>query len=547
MLTGVLGLLFTIALTRCSTESLPTDVQEQTADRLALAPTNVVIGIGTSLLFRATPQTAEGMQVPGYLINWQSSNEAVITVTDEGLVTAVSPGTAILTAVAEKKKGKGGGRDNAPGQLKKNTTVTVDEAQVSSIEVSPALVELSVGATSHLVAIVKDGSGEILEGRYVSWSTLDPTVSQVDAEGNVTGIAEGNTTVSAESEGKIGSSNVTVTANSALPVASVDIQPSSATVQVGGSVVLVATAKDTDGNLLQDRQVDWFSSDPSVAIVDETGHATGIAEGTATIKAESEGVAGAASLTVVPASDQAIIFQDGFESGDLSLWDGFDPTKYSVTSQAARVKTGSYSLQAKMFPSDDWGELNKWFMPGYDEVYLSFDVMFEEGFQNLRGDGAGMHFIAQLGNRIDDKWSASGKAGIRPNGHDFFLSVLDPEWVWNDPTLRPLSFYSYFPDMSCGDQCWGNVFIQDPPKADLMPGRWYEIVFYMRANTPGTRDGAQTLWIDGVKKIDIQNMRWRDTYDVRLNQISVWTYMPGAPKTQYLWIDNVVVSRPSSP
>ncbi len=40
---------------------------------------------------------------------------------------------------------------------------------------------------------------------------------------------------------------------------------------------------------------------------------------------------------------------------------------------------------------DDYGELNKWYMPGYDEVYVEFDVMFEEGFENLRSDGAAMH------------------------------------------------------------------------------------------------------------------------------------------------------------
>ncbi len=331
-----------------------------------------------------------------------------------------------------------------------------------------------------------------------------------------------------------------------VPAAEVIVAGATFSLTVGETTQLTATVRDAAGNVLTDRVVSWSSTDGAVASVDGDGMVRGQAEGTATITAASEGKSGSAGITVTgQTGGQVIIFEDGFESGDLSRWDEFDPTKYSVTSDAVRVRSGSYALQAKMFPSDDWGQLDKWYMPGYDEVYVEFDVMFEEGFENLRGDNNGMHFVAQMGNRIDDRYSASGKAGIRPDGTDFFLTVLDPEYVYGDPTLLPFSFYSYFPDMQCyGGPCWGNLFTQDPPKMDLDPGQWYRVVFHVKANTPGVLDGGQTLWIDGQKKIEMNNMRWRDTYDVRLNQFSVWTYMPGAPKTQYIWIDNVKIWRP---
>ena len=57
-----------------------------------------------------------------------------------------------------------------------------------------------------------------------------------------------------------------------------------------------------------------------------------------------------------------------------------------------------------------------------------------------------MHFASVSGNHVDNKWSAHGKAGIVPTGYDFFTTTVDPEPPYNDPTLRPFMFYSYFPE-----------------------------------------------------------------------------------------------------
>jgi len=239
------------------------------------------------------------------------------------------------------------------------------------------------------------------------------------------------------------------------------------------------------------------------------------------------------------AAPPEVIFSDGFESGDLSAWDNVSISRYGITSNPAHVRSGSYALEGTIPEGPGWGEINKWFMPGYDEIYVRFDVMFEEDFANLRGDGNGMHFASVSGNRIDNKWSAHGKAGIVPNGHDFFTTTVDPEHPHGDPTLRPLMFYSYFPDMNC---CYGNLFKQDEPKSPLIGGEWHEIIIHVDAGTPGSHDGAQQLWIDGDLKIDVQGMRWRDTTDLRLNEFHIVDYMPGSIKTQHIWFDNILIT-----
>ncbi|MDO8742560.1 MAG: Ig-like domain-containing protein, partial [bacterium] len=254
------------------------------------------------------------------------------------------------------------------------------------------------------------------------------------------------------------------------------------------------------------------------------------------------------SSTPTPGPNDTIIFQDDFEGGNLSKWDEVSPSRYSITSVPANIKSGTGALEA-LIDSTSSGNLGKWYMPGYDEVYVAFDVKFETGFQNMRSDGYGMHFFEQLGNRTDNQWSASGQAGIRPNGTDFFESVVDPNQIYNDPTLRPLHFYTYYPDMTCPAApalCYGNIFSQTAPESPLTSGAWHRVVFRIKANTVGQKDGAQSLWFDGTQKIDMQNMRWRDTTNLKLNQLRFDFYLPGAIKTEHAWIDNLVAWTPSA-
>jgi hypothetical protein len=245
------------------------------------------------------------------------------------------------------------------------------------------------------------------------------------------------------------------------------------------------------------------------------------------------------SKLLARAAPNILIFEDGFESGDLSAWDNVATSRYAVTSNPANVKTGNYALEGTIPSGDGWGEINKWFLPGYDEVFVRFDVMFEPDFQNLRGDGNGMHFASVSGNRIDNKWSSHGQAGIVPSGYDFFTTTVDPEHPYNDPTLRPFMFYSYFPDMSC---CYGNLFKQSEPKIETVAGQWHELIIHVDAGTPGQHDGSQQLWIDGQLQIDVTGMRWRDTTDLRVNEFAIVDYMPGSPQTQHIWFDNIRIT-----
>src|SRR5881628_1647026 len=237
--------------------------------------------VGQTVQLTATPKDASGNPLSGRPVSWGSSNTAVATVTASGLVTGKAAGTATITATSEGKSGP--------------STITVTPVPVASVTVSPSTASVQVGQTVQLTATPKDASGNPLSGRPVSWGSSNTAVATVSGSGVVTGVTAGAATITATSEGQSGTATITV---STVPVASVTVSPSTASLQVGQTVQLTATSKDVSGNPLSGRPVSWGSSNTAVATVSAGGLVTGVTAGAATITATSEGQSGTATVTV---------------------------------------------------------------------------------------------------------------------------------------------------------------------------------------------------------------------------------------------------------
>src|SRR5438094_321159 len=207
----------------------------------------------------------------------------VASVSASGFVTGVAAGSVTITATSEGQSG--------------TATITVSTVPVASVTVSPSTASVPVGQTVQLTATPKDASGNPLSGRPVSWGSSNTAVATVSGRGFATGVTAGPVTITATSEGQSGTATVTV---STVPVASVTVSPSTASVQVGQTVQLTATPKDASGNPLSGRTVSWGSSNTAVATVTASGLVTGKAAGTATITATSEGKSGPSTITVTP-------------------------------------------------------------------------------------------------------------------------------------------------------------------------------------------------------------------------------------------------------
>lgn len=132
-------------------------------------------------------------------VTWSTSDENVATV-DDGLVTAVAPGTATITATT------------ADGSnLSASCTVTIEPNIVlaTSIELDLDNAEMTEGSTTQLTATVLP---EDATDKSVAWSTNDETVATVDDSGLVTAVAPGTAIITATTnDGSDLSASCTVT------------------------------------------------------------------------------------------------------------------------------------------------------------------------------------------------------------------------------------------------------------------------------------------------------------------------------------------------
>lgn len=257
------------------------NVSPRPVSSVVLSPGQATMAAGQSLQLTVSLTDVNGQVLTGRQVAFATSNVQVATVSATGLVTGVAPGSVTITATSEGSTG--------------TAAITVTPEPVASVDISPASGSVVVGSTLQLYATPRSVAGQPLSGRSVTWSSGAPGLASVSATGLVTGLTTGNAVVLASVEGKQGSAMITVRQ---VPVASITINPASGTMAVGQTVTLSAQTLDATGNVLTGRVVGWSSSDQTVATVDNNGVVTGIAAGTVTISALSEGQSSTATVQV---------------------------------------------------------------------------------------------------------------------------------------------------------------------------------------------------------------------------------------------------------
>lgn len=172
-----------------------------------------------------------------------------------------------------------------------------DPAKVASIVGMNPTDSVRLGKTLGFVIELRDASGNKLTGRQVSWSSLNPNIATVDANGLVTGVAIGSSVVTARADGATAQTDVRVQP----VVASVVLSPSNASVPVGQTRQLTVTVSDKDGLALAGRLVAFSSSNPTVATVTSTGTVVGVTQGRAIVSAQAvlDQVSGTSTIDVV--------------------------------------------------------------------------------------------------------------------------------------------------------------------------------------------------------------------------------------------------------
>ena len=114
-------------------------------------------------------------------VTWESDDTSVATVDSDGHVTAVGPGTAIITVTTDD------------GAFTDSCEVTVIR-DLTGVVVSPKTLDITIGGTALLTATVQPSDAS---NKHVSWESSDPTIATVDQNGMVTALKLGTVTITA--------------------------------------------------------------------------------------------------------------------------------------------------------------------------------------------------------------------------------------------------------------------------------------------------------------------------------------------------------------
>lgn len=225
-------------------------------------------------------------------VTWSSSNSEVATV-DNGVVTAVSAGTAIITVTTE---------DGAKTATCKVTVNAPQTVPVTGVTLDKTSLDLKTGDNTTLTATVNPESAT---NKDVTWISDKPEIAAVEG-GTVTAKAEGTATITVTTidGGKIATCKVTVTPKT-VPVSGIQVQ-GAASIYVGDTTKLTATITP-DG--ASNKAVTWDSQNKGIATVDQQGNVKALKAGTATITATAQdgsGISGSCVVTVQQADTTAL-------------------------------------------------------------------------------------------------------------------------------------------------------------------------------------------------------------------------------------------------
>lgn len=214
-------------------------------------------------------------------VTWSSSNPEVATV-DNGVVTAVSAGEAIITVTTE---------DGAKTATCKVTVNAPQTVPVTGVTLDKAELTLEKGSTGTLTATVAPQNAT---NNTVTWSSSNPEFVTV-ANGTVTAVSAGTATITVTTADGNHKATCTVTViPKTVQVSGIQVQ-GSASVYVGGSTKLTATVTPTNAT---NQKVTWSSNNESVATVGTDGTVTAVSAGTATITVTTEDGQKTAACTV---------------------------------------------------------------------------------------------------------------------------------------------------------------------------------------------------------------------------------------------------------
>lgn len=262
-------LIFFLSLNSCDQNDLWDEASAQkTPTTIAISENSLNLSIGKSenLEVSFSPDDASNSAV-----RWETSDSSVVTVTEDGVVTALLEGTAAVSVISDENS------------ISASCTVTVVPVGVSAITLDKSSLQLDLSATDTISATLTPSiTPSNATVQTVAWSSSDGSVVSVSTDGTVRAVNPGSATVTVTTDegGHSAGCDITVIAS----VTGVSLSSTTLTVGEEYSETLDATISPSNAT---NSAVTWSSSNTSVATVSSGGVVTGVAAGTATVTVTS--------------------------------------------------------------------------------------------------------------------------------------------------------------------------------------------------------------------------------------------------------------------
>lgn len=162
---------------------IPVEVLDVNVLSLSPVQANLIGPVGTRLNLLLTIKNSKNKPIDLKVV-WSSSDEKIATVSQDGIVTSVAPGSVTVAAKI--------------GDLQAVSDLTVELRQIGRLEIKPATAIVRVGDSQRFEIVAYSTDGLPIEGAYAFFVSSNPAVATVDGSGQATGLSRGAAVIKAQ-------------------------------------------------------------------------------------------------------------------------------------------------------------------------------------------------------------------------------------------------------------------------------------------------------------------------------------------------------------
>jgi len=166
---------------------VPVEVVDVNLVEVSPPAINLIGPAGTTISFQATVKNSKDAPV-AIPPEWSTSDPKVVTVSPEGIVTSVGPGTATLVARV--------------GDIQGVAEVRNTLREIARLKLRPETALVRVGDSQAFEVVAYGADGAAIPGVPALFSSSDPSVATVDGVGRASGIGAGTATIRAKLGGR---------------------------------------------------------------------------------------------------------------------------------------------------------------------------------------------------------------------------------------------------------------------------------------------------------------------------------------------------------